>query len=313
MGIAVFRSLAAACAAGIAACGTAAAAPPPPVPPLPPPCAAQVAVSATDAATTGNAHRLTVVLSATGSACTLGGFPVLVLPSAPAAPLPVGHLTVAQQPVVLAAGLPASFEVRYSTSQAPAEPCSVGVVVNGVATGGTLPIAECASVTQIDVTGYARGTHPPPVATLAPPAAHVATCDVHDFDLREIRTVPAGAPAPDAIYAVQNRGSAPCRIASSIGVQLFGADGAAFALHFEMRRMLAMIVTLPPGYEGSFTVAYAPPAPARCATSTSIAVYVAAQTTPLTAPATLMACTSGNVRVGNLRLGVPLPAGIAMR
>ena len=311
MRIAASRLLVVTCAAAFAASGLTAAAAP--APPLPAPCAARVAVRFTDAATDGNVHRMTIVLSSTGNtACTLRGFPALVLPSAQAAPLPAGHLTTARE-VVLAPGSTASFGMRYTTSQAPATAaCSLGVTVNGFAAAaeGTIPLAACASITQIDVTSFANGAQPPPVASVPAPAAGAAPCAVQDLTLREIRTVPAGELAPDAIYALQNRGTAPCRIAGAIGIRLLDASGNAFPLRFAVRTTMAMLLTLPPGYEASFTVAYAPHAALSCPASASIAVYVPAQTEPIVAPATIMACTGPEMRVGNLRIGIPLPAGL---
>jgi hypothetical protein len=305
---AVSRLLVAACAAVLAASGVAAAAPA--VPPLPAPCGAHVAARFTDAATDGNVHRATVVLSSTGSvACTLRGFPALVLPWAQDAPLPVGHLTLPRD-VVLAPGSTAAFGLRYTTSQAPAPaPCSLGVVVNGfsAAADGTIPLAACASIAQIDVTAYAHGTTPPVVASAPTSPADTTPCA--DLALREVRTVPSGEPAPDAIYALQNRATAPCRIVGNVTIRLLDANGGAFPLRFGIRTMIAILLTLPPGYEASFTVAYAPHAPQRCPASTSIAVFVPGQIDPITAQSTLMACTGPDVRIGNLRAGIPLPPG----
>jgi Protein of unknown function (DUF4232) len=305
---AVPRLLVAACAAALAATGIAVAAPA--APPLPSPCGAHVAVRFTDAATDANVHRVTVVLSSTGSvACTLRGFPALVLPSAQGAPLPVGHLTLPRD-AVLAPGSTAAFLLRYTTSQtdAPA-PCSLGVAVNefSAAADGTIPLAACASITQIDVTAYAHGTTPPAIAS-APASPVDAPCA--DLALREVRTYPSGEPAPDAIYAVQNRSAAPCRIAGNVNIRLLDRTGGAFALRFGVRTMLAVLLTLPPGYEASFTVGYAPHPAQRCPVSTSIAVFVPGRTEPLTAPSTLVACSGPDVRVGNLRAGIPLLPGI---
>lgn len=308
---AVSRLLVAACAAALAATGIAGAAPA--VPPLPPPCGAHVAVRFTEAATDANVHRTTVVLSSTGGvACTLRGFPAVVLPSAPGAPLPVGHLTVPRD-VVLAPGSTAAFGLRYTTSQATAPaPCSLGVVVNGfsAAADGTIPLAACAGITEIDVTAYANGAKPPAIASAPAPPADIAPCAAHDLAVREVRAAASGEPAPDAIYALQNRGAVPCRIAGNLGIRLLDANGGAFALRFGMRTMIAIVLTLPPGYEASFTVAYAPHAPQRCPASTSIAVFVPGQPEPLTSPSTLMACTGAEIRVGNLRAGVPLAPGM---
>jgi hypothetical protein len=281
------------------------------VPPLPAPCAERVAVRFTDAATDGDVHRTTIVLSSTGNAaCTLRGFPALVLPSAQGAPLPIGHLTVPRD-AVLAPGSTAAFGVRYVTSQAVAPaPCSLGVVLNGssAAADGTLPLAACASITQIDVTSYASGTRPPPVAPVPAPSAGVAPCAAPDLALREVRTGNDAEFAPYAIYALQNRGAAPCRIVGAVGIRLLDASGNAFPLRFAVRTLVAMLLTLPPGYEASFSVAYGPHAPQRCPASASIAVSAPAQTQAVTAPTTLAACTGPEVRVGNLRLGIALPA-----
>ena len=302
------RLLVGACAAATALGRVAAPAPAAPSPPAL--CAARAAVGFTDAATDGDVHRITVVLTSTGNAaCTLAGFPALVLPSAHDAPLPAGRLTVARE-VVLAPRSPASFGIRYVTSQAVAPaPCSLGVVLNGssAATDGTIPLAACASITQIDVTSYASGAQPPAVARVQPPSADVAPCAAHDLALREVRTGNDGELAPYAIYALQNRGAAPCRIAGAVGIRLLDASGKAFPLRFAVRTLMAMLLTVPPGYEASFSVAYSPHAAQRCPASTSIAVFVPAQTEAVTAPATLAACTGPDVRVGNLRLGIALP------
>lgn len=310
MGTAVSRLLIVLAFAGIASNGVAAAAP---VPPLPPLCTGHVAVRFTDTTTAGSLHGMTVVLTSTGNACTLTGFPDLVQPSAQGAPLPVGHLTLPQA-VVLAGGTPAAFGVTYVTSQAPAdEPCSLGLTVNGVAgsTEGTLPFAACASVTRIDVTAYARGTQRPFEASMVASNMQDPPCAVPDLGLREIRTAPPGTVAPDAIYAFQNRGRAPCTIAGAVGIRLIGPDGSVFPLRFAVRNAMAMVITLAPEHEASFTVAYGPHAPARCPASTSIDVLVPAQATPLRAPATVMACAGSEVRVSNLRSGIPLANGIA--
>ncbi len=189
---------------------------------------------------------------------------------------------------------PAAFELRYVTSQAPATAaCSLSVAVNGstAATDGTIPLAACASITD-------------------PPPAAVAACAAQDLALREVRTAPAGELASNAVYALQNRGVAPCRIVGPAGIRLFDANGTAFALRFAVRNVMAMLLTLPPGYEASFVVSYVPHAPQLCPVSASITVYLPAQTASLTAPATLAACTGSELRVGNLRLGIPLPAGL---
>lgn len=309
---AMSRLVAALAFAGAAARGMAIAAP---VPPLPPLCTGHVAVHPTDAATAGNVHTMTIMLTSAGNACTLAGFPDLVQPSAQGTPLPVGHVTLSQ-PVVLAAGSPAAFRIRYFTSQAPAaEACSLRVVVNGVAgsTDGTLPFAACASVTQIDVTAYARGTQGPFEAGLVASNDRGPACAVSDLAVREIRTAPPGALASEAIYALENRGRAACTIAGPVGIRLIGPDGNAFALRFAARNTMAITITLVTEHEASFTVAYAPPVPAACPVSTGIEVYVPTQTTPVRAPATLMACAAPQVRVTSLRNGVPLANGIANR
>jgi len=312
MGAAASRLLATlylAASAPSAAAAAPSAAPLPP--PLPPPCAGHVAVTFTNAATTGDTHGMTVVLTSTANACTLRGFPELVLPSAQAAPLPVGHVTRAN-PVVLAAGSPAVFAIRYVTSRVPApEPCSLTVNVNSVpgSTQGTLPFAACASVTQIDVTSYARQGQGPFEAQLVASNDIGPPCAAHDLELREVRTAPPGELARDAIYAVQNRAAA-CTLTGVAGIRLIGPDGNVFPLHFAVRNTMAMVLTLASEHEASFTVSYVPPAPARCPMSTRIEVFVPTQTVPLDAPASVMACAWPAIRVGNLRSGVPLPHGI---
>ena len=100
------------------------------------------------------------------------------------------------------------------------------MAVNGfyAAADGTIPLAACASITQIDVTSYASGAQPPPVAAAPAPPAETAPCAAHDLALREVRTGDAGELAPDAVYALQNRGAAPCRIAGAVGIRLLDAE-----------------------------------------------------------------------------------------
>ena len=253
-------SVAAALAAAVLAGGSAGAAARPS--PVPPPCGSQLAARFTHTATEGAAHRMTVVLTNSGrTACALAGFPALVVPAAPGDPLPVGHLTLLHV-VELAPGAEASFELRYTTSQAPAPmACSLSVTVNetSAAAQGTIPLAACAGITQLDVTSFASGVRGLAVPPPPPPPSQLPACLPSELYLREVRTVPAGRPASSAIYALQNRGAA-CRVGGNAALRLLDADAKAFFVRYVPRRATAQLLALAPGAEASLTAGYEPPA-----------------------------------------------------
>jgi hypothetical protein len=164
------------------------------------------------------------------------------------------------------------------------------------AAGFAEPIAAGAQTTP--------GAAASPVPQASAPAA-VPECATSELGLREIAVKPEHGDPTEAKYVLQNRGSAPCRMVGAVGIRLLDPQGNSVPLRFAVRNAMAMLVTLAPGGEASFTVSYVPPVPARCAAADRIAVFIPSQTTPVTAPATIAACTGGQVRVSNLSMGAP--------
>jgi uncharacterized protein DUF4232 len=159
---------------------------------------------------------------------------------------------------------------------------------------GTLILAVLGG---IDAAGAAEGGSPAASAAALPCASSALA----------LREVTVGRPPGEALFVLENRGDAPCVLIGSVGIGLFDAAGAAIPLRFAPRTKMAMRLTLEPGAEASFTVTFAAQPPERCVTAARIEVFITAQTTPLSATTSLIACTAGPVRVSNLRLGVPPP------
>ncbi len=140
----------------------------------------------------------------------------------------------------------------------------------------------------------------PPALAAAPP------CESSALALRQVRS---DGPGGDALFALQNRGDTACRIGGGVGIRLFDAAGAPLALHFAPRTKMALLLTLEPGAEASFTIGFAAQSAPGCVTAARIELDFTPQLAPknvaLSAPATLTACTAGPVRVSNLQLGVP--------
>jgi Domain of unknown function (DUF4232) len=159
-----------------------------------------------------------------------------------------------------------------------------------------------------DPAAAAAQTAPGGAATPAPAAAAPAAvpeCAPSELGLREIAVKPDHGDPTEATYVLQNRGSVSCRIVGSVGIRLLDPQGNSVPLRFAVRNAMAMLLTLAPGGEASFTVSYVAPVPARCAAADRIAVFVPPQTTAVTAPATIAACTGGQVRVSNLSMSAP--------
>ena len=151
------------------------------------------------------------------------------------------------------------------------------------------------------------------VAQAAPAAAPVTVppCAAADLALREVGV--AGGALPQGVYAMRNRGTAPCRIAGRVGIRLFDAQGKAIPLRIGPNSAMPVLLTLAPGDEGSFTVTYGRTGTQECTTSARIEVYVAAEPMPVSAaPTSFIGCGYPALRISNLRLGVPTPAPSAL-
>jgi hypothetical protein len=150
----------------------------------------------------------------------------------------------------------------------------------------------------IEAAGAADAGAGPAGSAAAPPCASSALA---------LREVTVGRPPGEALFALENRGDAACRIIGSVGIHLFDAAGAAIPVRFAPRTQMAMLLTLEPGAEASFSVTFAAQPPERCVTAARVEVFLTPQTAPLSMTTSILACTAGPVRVSNLRLGVPPP------
>jgi hypothetical protein len=189
-------------------------------------------------------------------------------------------------------------------------------VVAALSTASGPASAQTASPVQVETP--APLVTPAPAVTAAPAASPapnapalpkdgVAPCAASDLALREVVGKAGGTPPAMWTYAVKNRGAAACRLIGSAGIRLIDARGKEIPLHFGVRTMMAMLLTLRPGAEASFTVSYMPQArdaSPSCEKGARIEVFFPAQTTPLIAKSTMTGCSGLLVRVSNLRLGV---------
>jgi Protein of unknown function (DUF4232) len=166
---------------------------------------------------------------------------------------------------------------------------------------------------------------PPPVTAPAPatvppnpPPLDLRSCAPSDLALREVGKTHDAHPA-GWIYAVKNHTGSACRIVGSPGLRLFDASGKELPLKFAPRTMMAMLLTLAPGAEASFTVSYGPQHGTNTATDCKRAARIEAffpdERSPLSAKSTLPACAGLLVNVSNLRLVavseiVPTPAAL---
>jgi hypothetical protein len=146
--------------------------------------------------------------------------------------------------------------------------------------------------------GAAEPNPSPPALAVAPP------CESSALALRQVTV---GRPTGDALFVLENRGDAACRIIGSVGIRLFDGSGTLIPLRFAPRTRMAMLLTLEPGAEASFTVTFAAQPPESCVTAARVEVFLTGQATPLSTTTSFVACTAGPVRVSNLRLGVPPP------
>ena len=146
--------------------------------------------------------------------------------------------------------------------------------------------------------GAAEPNPSPAASAVAPP------CESSALALRQVTV---GRSPADALFVVENGSDKACRIIGSVGIRLFDDSGAPLPLRVAPRTLMAMLLTLEPNAEASFTVTFAAQPPERCVTAARIEVFLAAQTTPLSTTTSLLACTGAPVRVSNLRLGVPAP------
>jgi Protein of unknown function (DUF4232) len=286
-------------------------------------CLTDVAVRAADPSVNGNVHQTIVTVSRTSAfPCAVANFPQVVLVNAGArpVPLPASRLSLAQS-ATIGPSATATFVFRYVTtpaaaaSEPAAEPgCALAFAINGsVAKGPPIPVAPCASLTEIAVSSFAPGTTPPDDALASPPLPPPkVACRPQDLELRDVGpdTTPGSA---RETYAIQNVGLGPCRLTGGVGAVLRDAKGAPIPLRVAPRTAMAMLLTLLRGHDASFTVAYTvggPNGEQRCVAAHTIAVTIPGNATPLIAATRLTPCppaTGAGMRISNLRLGVPLP------
>jgi hypothetical protein len=140
-------------------------------------------------------------------------------------------------------------------------------------------------------------------STTAP--AGVQACAPSDLSLREAPPADADDSAPGTAFVLRNHGLTACRITGGGGIRLLDASGNAIPLRFAPRTKMAMLLTLDPGAEASFTVSFAPHDLVRCAVAARIEVTIPGLPTAVSAPTTIVACGDAVVTVSNLRLGAP--------
>ena len=153
------------------------------------------------------------------------------------------------------------------------------------------------------------GLAAPAAAASDPGAAAVPQCATSDLALRQVKSA-ATTPSPDAeaLFALQNAGAASCTVSGGIGIRLFDAQGKPIELRFAVRNTMAMLITLAPGEEATFSVGFAPHPPMDSVTTARIDVYLTPQSAPVSAPAAIAAYGGPAVRVSNLRRTAVIPA-----
>ena len=147
---------------------------------------------------------------------------------------------------------------------------------------------------------------PPAGESTAPASPGLQPCAPSDLSLRQAGRTSPTDPAAGTIFVLRNRGAAPCRLVGGVGIRLFDADAKEISLRFAPRTMMAMLLTLAPDAEASFTVTALPHDATDCTAGTRIDVSIPGQPAPVSAQTTLAGCSGTVLAVSNLRLGVPL-------
>jgi hypothetical protein len=93
---------------------------------------------------------------------------------------------------------------------------------------------------------------------------------------------------------------------------LFDAQGKLIDVRFAVRNTMAMLVTLAPGDEASFSIAFSPHPPMESVTTARIEVDLAPQLVPVSAPTTIAAYSGPLVRISNLRRTPPVRARLML-
>jgi hypothetical protein len=153
--------------------------------------------------------------------------------------------------------------------------------------------------------GAATAAEPPaaPVGGTVAEPRDAQPCVASALSLREVGVTDDGS-SFSAVYALKNDGSAACRIVGGVSIRLYDTRGQDIPVHFAPRTTMAMLLTLEPGAEASFTVSLPSTVSKYCRQSARIEASVA-QLPALSAKSSLMACIGPLVHVSNLRLGLP--------
>ena len=146
---------------------------------------------------------------------------------------------------------------------------------------------------------------PAPASAQTPESA--PSCFAANLSLREAPSPDGVAPSTATVFVVRNLGTMACRITGGLGIRLFDADGNAIPLRFAPRTMMALLLTLAPGAEASFTIGFGPHDAARCTIAARVEVAIPGQLPALGAPVTMTACSDAVATVSNLRLGLSAP------
>jgi hypothetical protein len=131
-------------------------------------------------------------------------------------------------------------------------------------------------------------------------------CAPSELALRDAGRTASGT-GPGTVFALRNLGASPCRLNGGVGVRLYGADGKQIPLQFGPNDLVLRTgLTLAPGEEASFTLAFAPPASSDCATAARIEVVLSGRPSAVAAATALAACPGATATISRLRLGLPL-------
>ena len=161
-----------------------------------------------------------------------------------------------------------------------------------------------AVATALLVLGGVSVPAPASAETPAPPGASLQPCASTDLALREAPPAAAGSSA-GTVFVLRNLAATACRITGGVGIRLLDANGNPIPLRFAPHTKMAMLLTLTPDGEASFTVSFAPHDSAGCAVAARIEVTIPAQLPVVSAPTTIVACSEAVVTVSNLRLSAP--------
>ena len=160
--------------------------------------------------------------------------------------------------------------------------------------------------------GVLAGAAVPAAAASKAAPAVAPPCATADLALRQAKSPEPPSPDAEAVYALQNRGTAACSVSGAVAIRLFDAQGKLIDVRSAVRNTMAMLVTLAPGDEATFGVSFAPHPAMESVTTARIEVSIAAQLVPVSAPTTIAAYSGPALRISNLRLTPAAPSRLML-